>query len=106
MSNVGVAEMFTIVTLMLLIFGPSRLPTLARQIGRTIAWLRTAAPRALRELDLAGELVTVENDVRALRHELEGHRRSSVRGTHLGATRQDVSHGRRTEPARPRPSPH
>jgi Tat protein translocase TatB subunit len=43
MQNVGAPELLVIVVVALLVFGPNRLPELARQAGRAVAEVRRMA---------------------------------------------------------------
>ncbi len=49
-------EMLTLALIALLVFGPERLPTMARNIGRTVSRLKTEANSTLDELKRAGDL--------------------------------------------------
>ena len=50
MFNVGLGEIFMIVLVCLLVFGPERLPEMARQIGRFLGRLRLTTQDALDQL--------------------------------------------------------
>jgi len=45
-GNLGFGEMVLIALVILLLFGPDKLPELLRQVGRTMAEIRQAAERA------------------------------------------------------------
>ncbi len=45
-GNLGFGEMVLIALVVLLLFGPDKLPELLRQVGRTMAEIRQAAERA------------------------------------------------------------
>jgi sec-independent protein translocase protein TatB len=45
-GNLGFGEMVLIALVVLLLFGPDKLPQLLRQVGRTMAEIRQAAERA------------------------------------------------------------
>ena len=49
-------EMLTLAFLALIVFGPERLPSMARNIGRTVSRLKTEANSTLDELKRAGDL--------------------------------------------------
>jgi sec-independent protein translocase protein TatB len=48
--NVGIGEIITILLVCLLVFGPERLPEIARQVGRALGKLRLASQGALDQL--------------------------------------------------------
>ncbi|HEY2959829.1 MAG TPA: twin-arginine translocase TatA/TatE family subunit [Actinomycetota bacterium] len=50
MFNVGIGEIVTILLVCLLVFGPERLPEVARQVGRGLGKLRLASQNALDQL--------------------------------------------------------
>jgi sec-independent protein translocase protein TatB len=47
MFNVGIGEVFVILLVCLVVFGPERFPEMARQAGRLIGRASTRAPAAL-----------------------------------------------------------
>lgn len=49
-------EMLTLALIALLVFGPERLPSMARNIGRTVSRLKTEANSTLDELKRAGDI--------------------------------------------------
>jgi sec-independent protein translocase protein TatB len=48
--NVGIGEILTILLVCLVVFGPERLPEIARQVGRALGKLRLASQGALDQL--------------------------------------------------------
>lgn len=56
MFNVGIAEIFVIVLVCLLVFGPERLPEMARQAGRFLGKLRLTTQGALDQLKEEADL--------------------------------------------------
>ena len=56
MFNVGLGEIFIIVVVCLVVFGPERLPEMARQAGRLLGQLRLTTQRALDQLKDESEL--------------------------------------------------
>lgn len=74
MFNVGVPELFVVAVLALLVFGPERLPELARNTAKFINRFRTEASRSIADLREAADLGDIEEEVRAIRGELEGAR--------------------------------
>ena len=56
----------------LLVFGPERLPEMARNAARLIARFRTEASRSIDELKRAAELEGLDDELKAIRSELRG----------------------------------
>ena len=56
MFNVGIGEVFVIVLVCLVVFGPERLPEMARQAGRLLGKLRLTTQNALDQLKDEAEL--------------------------------------------------
>jgi Tat protein translocase TatB subunit len=68
MSTPGMWEIITLVVLALLIFGPDKLPGMARSVGKTISHFKREAQSTMDELKRSADL----QDVRELRDELKG----------------------------------
>lgn len=79
MFNVGFPELFVIAVLALLVFGPERLPELARTAAKFINRFRTEASRSIADLREAADLGDIEAEVRNLRGELTGVREDLTR---------------------------
>jgi sec-independent protein translocase protein TatB len=56
MLNVGFGELLMVVIVVLVVFGPERLPDVARQIGRFLGQVRLTTQRMLDELKNEAEL--------------------------------------------------
>ena len=56
MLNVGFGELLVVVIVVLVVFGPERLPEVARQIGRFIGRVQLTTQRMLDELKSEAEL--------------------------------------------------
>ncbi|HYY79571.1 MAG TPA: twin-arginine translocase TatA/TatE family subunit [Actinomycetes bacterium] len=56
MFNVGIGEIMVIVLVCLLLFGPERLPEMARQVGRFLGQLRLTTQDALDQLKEEADL--------------------------------------------------
>lgn len=82
MGSLGFAEIVGLAIIALFVFGPERLPGMARNAGRTIAALRREANKTLTELkDAAGlddDLRDVANEARELRTQLKDVRRTAA----------------------------
>lgn len=85
----GAQELLVIAVIALLVFGPERLPTLARDVGRLVARFRQETRRNVDELRQAGEVQQLQADLAELRGELRRVRRDLT-----GTT--DPRGGRRT----------
>jgi len=56
MFNVGIGEIFVVLLVCLILFGPERLPEMARQAGRLIGQFRLMTQGALDQLNEEAEL--------------------------------------------------
>lgn len=66
MGNLGFWEVAVVAIVALLVFGPERLPELARQAGRAFARFRQETSKGLDELRRAADLDGLGDDVRDL----------------------------------------
>lgn len=71
MGNLGFWEIALLAVLALLVFGPERLPGMARNLGRAVAKLRAEAQGTLDELKHAADLKELE-ELRSLKSEMKG----------------------------------
>lgn len=96
----GAQELIVILVVALLVFGPDRLPELARNAGRWLARFRQASQRSIGELRRASEIEELEAEVRGLSQELRDTRAS------LGSATQPRPASRgRTDARAPRAAP-
>lgn len=72
----GIQELIVIAVVALLVFGPNRLPELARNAGRIIARLRAETERSVSELKRAAAVDGLDHELNELRRELREARRS------------------------------
>lgn len=79
MMNIGFPELFVVGVLALLVFGPERLPELARNAAKFINRFRSEATRSINELRASADLGDLENEVRSIRGELTGARNDIAR---------------------------
>jgi sec-independent protein translocase protein TatB len=75
-ANLTLSEILTISVIVLIVFGPHRLPDLARRAGILVGKLRQAASNIRQELaseteDLAKPLADIERDLRAAKEDLK-----------------------------------
>lgn len=72
MFNIGFPELFVVGVLALLVFGPERLPELARNTAKFIQRFRTEASRSIADLRDAADLGDIEDEVRSIKRDLTG----------------------------------
>lgn len=70
--NIGFPELVVVAVLALLVFGPERLPELARNAAKLVNRFRSEASRSIEDLRKAADLGDIEDDIRSLRGELTG----------------------------------
>ena len=70
MGNIGFQEILVIAFIALLVFGPDRLPQLARQAGELVARFRAETSKSVAELKRAAELEDLDRELRSMRAEL------------------------------------
>jgi sec-independent protein translocase protein TatB len=70
MGNLGFQELLVIAVVALLVFGPDRLPELARQAGKAVSRFRQETSRSIGELKRAAELEELERELKHMREEL------------------------------------
>jgi sec-independent protein translocase protein TatB len=68
----GFQEWLVIALVALLVFGPNRLPEVARTAAKAIAKFRTEARRNIDELKRTAELEGLDTELRDLRREVRG----------------------------------
>lgn len=79
MDSFGFPEMVVVAVVALLVFGPERLPEMAREAATWIRRFRTSASRSLDDLRRAADIQDLEDELRDLRGELRGARDSVTR---------------------------
>ena len=72
MFNIGFPELFVVAVLTLLVFGPDRLPELARNVAKLINRFRGEASRSIADLREAADFGDIGQEVQSLRNELTG----------------------------------
>jgi sec-independent protein translocase protein TatB len=94
-SNIGVTELIVILLLALLVFGPERLPELARQAGNLLRGLRKAYENLSR--DLGPELSSFQQTALELRDSVQAVRsirqdlvKTVVQSADMGDTMRDL----------------
>lgn len=87
MGNLGVVEIGVIVVIALLVFGPERLPELARQAGKLITRLREETSRSVEELKRVADVEDLDRELKGLTREIRDVR-SSVTRSLTEATRR------------------
>lgn len=80
MGNLGFAELLVIALVALIVFGPDRLPELARQAGKALARFREETSKGIAELKRAADLDDLDQELRAVREDFREARRELVGG--------------------------
>jgi Tat protein translocase TatB subunit len=99
-GSLGFSEMLVVLVIALLVFGPERLPELARNAGKAIAKFRSEASKSVEELKRAADLQGVDEDIRGITKDVR-ELRSSVTGALTGA---GAATGTTRAPDRPPPT--
>lgn len=76
MDSLGFWEMAAVAFVALVVFGPERLPEMAREAAKWVRKFRTSASRSLDDLRQAADIQDLEDELRSLRSELRGARDS------------------------------
>lgn len=79
MGNLGFVEILVVAVIALLVFGPERLPELARNAGKAIARFRSEATRSVDELRRAADLQGLDEDLRGISNDVRELRSSVTR---------------------------
>lgn len=77
MGNLGFAEMLVIAVVALLVFGPDRLPELARQAGKALARFRSETSKSIEELKRAADIEDLERELKGLSSDVRDIRRNA-----------------------------
>ncbi len=85
----GPQELIVIAVVALLVFGPDRLPELARTAARALAKVRNEAARNVKEFRESAEIAELERDLRDIRSDLSSTRDEFRRSTRE-VLREDV----------------
>ncbi len=70
MGSFGFSEMAVVALVALLVFGPDRLPELARQAGKALARFRQETAKSVAELKRAAEIEDLDRELRGMGSEL------------------------------------
>lgn len=76
----GPQELVVIAVIALLVFGPERLPEMARTAGRWLGRLRSETQRNVEELKRLGEIQQLQADLKGLKRELDDAKRDVTGG--------------------------
>lgn len=79
MGNLGFQEILVIVLVALLVFGPNRLPELARDLGRALSRFRSETSRSVAELKRAADVEDLDRELREISRDLRGVRENVTR---------------------------
>lgn len=86
MGNLGFAELLVIALVALVVFGPDRLPELARQAGKAMTRFRAEASKGIAELKRAADMEDIDRELKAVRDDLRDARRELLDGPGEPAT--------------------
>jgi sec-independent protein translocase protein TatB len=100
-GNLGMAEVLVVVVVALIVFGPERLPELARNAAKLVARFRAEATKSVEELKRAADLQGLDEDLRSIQHEVR-QLRASVTDAVTGTPSTTTPPGRSKE--RPPPT--
>ena len=76
----GPQELLVIAVIALLVFGPDRLPEVARTAAKWITKLRSETSRNVEELKRLSEIQQLQAELKSLKHDLDGARSDVQRG--------------------------
>ncbi|WP_238445514.1 Sec-independent protein translocase protein TatB [Salsipaludibacter albus] len=79
MDSFGIQEMLVIAVVALVVFGPEKLPELARQAAKWVNRFRSTATSSLDELRKAADLQDLEDEFGAIRDDIRSVRESVTR---------------------------
>lgn len=79
MGNLGFAEILVIVVFALLVFGPERLPEMARQAGKMITRFRAETSKSVEELKRAADIQDIDRELKTLTRDIRDVRSSVTR---------------------------
>lgn len=70
MGSIGFQELAVIALIALFVFGPERLPELAREAGKFIARFRSETSKSIDELKRAADVQDLDRELREMRSQL------------------------------------
>lgn len=79
MSNLGLPELLVVAVVALIVFGPDRLPELARRAGEALSRLRSETSRSVDELKRAADADGLTRELQGLSQDLRDVRSSVTR---------------------------
>lgn len=71
MGNLGMAEVLVVLVVGLLVFGPERLPEMARNVANFVKRFREEASQSVAELKRAADLDGIDEEVRAIQQDMK-----------------------------------
>lgn len=83
-GNLGFMELALVAVVALVVFGPERLPELARQAGGLLARVRRETSKSMEELKRAADLGDLNDELRGLSRDLRDVRSSVSRSLQSG----------------------
>lgn len=98
MGQLGLPEILVIAVLALLVFGPDRLPELARTAGKAIAKFRSETSRSINELKRAADIDDLDRELKSLSRDLRDVRSSVTRSLTAEPPKRDPDAPPPTDP--------
>lgn len=98
-GNLGFPELLALAVIALIVFGPERLPELARQAGDVLRRLRSETSRSVDELKEAADLQDLDREIRGLSQDFRDVRSSVTKAlTEPGAADRPADQPPPTDP--------
>jgi TatA/E family protein of Tat protein translocase len=72
-GSIGIPEMIIVFILILLLFGPDKLPEIAKMIGKTMREFRSAMDQAKSAIEKEVNVSDLNSDLHDIKHELKRH---------------------------------
>lgn len=98
MGQLGLPEILVIAVLALLVFGPDRLPELARTAGKALAKFRSETSRSIEELKRAADIEDLDRELKSLTRDLRDVRSSVTRSLTAEAPKRPADAPPPTDP--------
>lgn len=105
MGNIGFQEILLIALIALIVFGPERLPELAREAGKLVARFRRETSKSVAELKRAADFDDLDAELKQMRTELRQLGRDLSGSLDEPGTRRPTGGADPVDRTRPRTTP-